>query len=50
MGRKPSIRNYGIHIEEVRAAPGNESLVDYNRGGVPLMEIVTEPDFSGERR
>jgi aspartyl-tRNA(Asn)/glutamyl-tRNA(Gln) amidotransferase subunit B len=37
-----------IHIEEdagklvyTRA----EALMDYNRGGVPLIEIVTEPDF-----
>ncbi len=39
-----------IHIEEdagklMHAENGNYSRVDYNRGGVPLIEIVSEPDL-----
>ena len=35
-----------VHLEEDPAAWNPENgQVDYNRAGVPLMEIVTEPDF-----
>ncbi len=46
-----------VHMEEdagklVHSASGDSSMVDYNRAGVPLIEIVSEPDLrsSGEAR
>ena len=48
--RKTSVRLTRIHIEEdagklLHDAVQGNTLVDYNRCGVPLIEIVTEPDI-----
>jgi len=49
-GQPKSVRLTRIHMEEdtgknIHDQHGDASLVDYNRCGVPLLEIVSEPDI-----
>ena len=52
-GKKKWIGIHEIHMEEdagklVHDPYTDSSLVDYNRSGVPLIEIVSEPDMRSE--
>jgi aspartyl-tRNA(Asn)/glutamyl-tRNA(Gln) amidotransferase subunit B len=49
-GKHKRIRINRIHLEEdagklIHDQRESESLIDYNRCGIPLIEIVTEPDM-----
>jgi len=49
-GETRSVRITRLHMEEdagklIHSPDGRSSMVDLNRTGVPLMEIVTEPDI-----
>lgn len=47
-GQQKTFRIHRLHLEEDAGKlihSGNASLVDLNRAGTPLMEIVSEPDF-----
>ncbi|MCQ2465664.1 MAG: Asp-tRNA(Asn)/Glu-tRNA(Gln) amidotransferase subunit GatB [Oscillospiraceae bacterium] len=49
-GKTSQIRIHEIHMEEdagklVHSAYDDSTYLDYNRCGIPLIEIVSEPDF-----
>ena len=52
-GSTKNIRLIRIHIEEdagknIHSSYSNESFVDLNRAGTPLLEIVSHPDISSK--
>lgn len=47
-GQTKTFRIHRLHLEEDAGKllhQGNQTLIDLNRAGTPLMEIVSEPDF-----
>ncbi|MBU1135885.1 MAG: Asp-tRNA(Asn)/Glu-tRNA(Gln) amidotransferase subunit GatB [Nanoarchaeota archaeon] len=50
-GKFEGIRIREIHLEEDPASWNPETgCIDYNRSGLPLVEIVTEPDFKNSEQ
>ena len=48
-GEERTVRINNIHLEEDSASLDHlydTSVIDYNRSGVPLLELVTEPDIT----
>jgi len=53
-GEDRTVRIHRLHLEEdagkltheLAGSPAGRSLIDFNRCGVPLVEIVTEPDLA----
>ena len=49
-GQRREVRLIRVHLEEdagknLHAADGRASLIDFNRAGVPLCEVVSEPEL-----
>src|SRR3989338_8167954 len=52
-GKLNGIRIERIHMEEDAGTlkhEGNSTLVDFNRAGLPLMELVTKPDITSREQ